>query len=204
MKLSMVLKLIVSLICVGLLAACIPASPTQDPAVALAEYDTAVSRYNQLKTGMSYADIALIMDDPGEEPQISTPQSTGDIPSIPQLPPGSSWLFKQGGCEIRVGLLRPNGTISIKSFTWDGINSMPKRDHRTTIAQFDQVAVGMTYDEVASILGSPGMLFWSTEFFHLAAKRADTFAWWPEDKSDEMISHSLMVTFWDGVVQSKK
>ncbi len=81
---------------------------------------------------------------------------------------------------------------------------MPKRNHRTTVSQFDQVMVGMTYDEVVSILGSPGMLFLSTEFLHPAANRADSFVWWPEDKSDETVSHSLLVTFWDGVVQSKK
>ncbi|MGA9396989.1 MAG: hypothetical protein WBV22_01910 [Anaerolineaceae bacterium] len=204
MKFAKGWKLTASLVCIGLLTACLPASPTRDPAVALAEYDMTVSRYNQITEGMTYDDIVQVMGYPGEEPQLTPPASTDEHPAVPQLPPGTVWEFDQGGCEIRVSLLGSNRTISIKSFSWDGINSMPKRNHRTTVTQFDQITVGMTYDEVVSILGSPGMLFWSTEFFHLAGKRADTFAWWPEDKSDETISHSLLVTFYDGVVQSKK
>jgi hypothetical protein len=204
MKLTKGWKLIVALLCIGILAACIPPSPTQDPAVALAEYDAAVSRYNQITAGMTYDDIVQIMGSPGEEPQRTPVQSTGEVPPVPQLPPGTVWSFDQDCCRISVSLLNHNRIISRKSFTWDGINGMPKRNHRTTVLQFDQVKVGMTYDEVVAILGSPGMLFLSIESFHLAASRAESYVWWPEGKSDATISHSLLVTFWDGVVQSKK
>jgi outer membrane protein assembly factor BamE (lipoprotein component of BamABCDE complex) len=204
MKFTKGWKLIVSLLCIGLLAACIPALPARDSAVVLAEYDLAVSRYNQIKSGMTYEDIVQIMGSPGEEPQGINPQSATEHPAVPQLPAGTVWEFDQGGCNIKVSLLQSNRTISIKSFTWDGINNMPKRNHLTTLTQFDQVTSGMTYDEVVSILGSPGMLFMSIESFHLASSRADSFVWWPEGKSDATISHSLMVTFRDGVVQSKK
>ena len=197
-------KLTVSLICIALLTACIPTSPTRDPAVSLAEYELVVNRYNQIKAGMTYEDIVAIMGAAGVETQYTPAGSTTDVPPVPQLPPGTVWEFDQGGCEIRVSLLSSNRTISLKSFSWDGINYMPKQGHLTTVSQFDQVAVGMTYDEVVSVLGSPGMLFWSTEFFHIAGRRSDTFVWWPEDKSDATIAHSLLVTFWDGVVQSKE
>jgi outer membrane protein assembly factor BamE (lipoprotein component of BamABCDE complex) len=204
MKLSKVLKLIVSLIGVGLLAACMTATPTQEPAVSLDQYDQAVNRYNQITAGMTYEDIVQIMGVAGVEPQLPTPQSTDEHLAVPQLPPGTVWEFDQGGCQIRMSLLGSNRAISHKTLIWEGINSMPKRNHRTSVALFDQVMLGMTYDEVVSILGSPGMLFLSTEFFHLAASRADSFVWWPENRSDATIAHSLQVTFWDGVVQSKK
>ena len=204
MKFTKGWKLIICLLCIGSLAACVPASPATDPAVVLAEYDLAVSRYNQITEGMTYDDIVNIMGAAGVEPQLPTPQSTEEHPAVPRLPPGTVWEFNQGECRIRVSFLGTSRTISHKTFTWDGINSMPKRNSRTTLTQFDQVMVGMTYDEVVSILGSPGMLFLSTEFFHLAASRAETYVWWPEGKSDATISHSLLVTFWDGLVQSKK
>jgi outer membrane protein assembly factor BamE (lipoprotein component of BamABCDE complex) len=197
-------KLIIVLVCFGLLTACLSAAPTQDPAVALAEYDTAVSRYNQITEGMTYEDVVVVMGTAGVEALSPTPQDTETFPAVTQLPPGAVWEFNQGGCRIRLSLLGSNRTISHKTLMWDGINSMPKRNNRTTVSQFDQVMVGMSYDEVVSILGSPGMLFLSTEFFHLAAHRADSFVWWPENKSDATISHSLLVTFWDGVVQNKK
>lgn len=204
MKFSIFRKVTASLIFIIVLAGCAPLLATEDPAIVLDRYDLAVNRYNQLKAGMTYSNIAQIMGGPGEESQISTPEGTTDHPAVPQLPPGTAWVFEQGGCVIRVGLLRPDRTISIKSFTWPEINNMPKRNHRTTLAQFDRVTVGMPYDEVVSTLGSTGMLFWSTEFFHLAGSRADSYVWWPEGKSDATISNTLIVHFKDGVVDYKK
>jgi hypothetical protein len=73
---------------------------------------------------------------------------------------------------------------------------LPGTNARTTAAKFNQVKAGMTYDEVVSILGSPGLLWSST----LTLNSGEIFGWWPEGKPENSLSMMMDIGFRNGLV----
>jgi hypothetical protein len=73
---------------------------------------------------------------------------------------------------------------------------LPGTNARTTAAKFNQVKVGMTYDEVVSILASPGLLWSST----LTLNSGEILGWWPEGKPENSLSMMMDIGFRNGLV----
>ncbi len=96
MNLSKGWRLIVSLICIGILAACISATPTQDPAVALAEYDAAISRYNQITAGMTYEDDCRDHGYCGCGTNCIDPPGDRRVPARPPITTGNGLGIRSG------------------------------------------------------------------------------------------------------------
>ena len=193
-------KLFAAIFILGIMAACTPSKPQQDPAVTLAKFEDVINRYNQITSDMTYDDVVKVMGIQGEEPS-SDGQST-EMP--PNLAPGQFWNFYPDGFIVHVTL--SNGTVFIKGFSWSEETIMPKTNARTTIAKFDKVKVGITYEEVVSILGSPGVLKSSRIQYRSVGQssKIEIFAWWPEDEPEDSPLHIMMISFWDRVVADKQ
>jgi outer membrane protein assembly factor BamE (lipoprotein component of BamABCDE complex) len=202
MRIIVIRKLVTAIVLFGILAACTPAEPTQDPGVTLAQYEEGINKYNQITSGMTYDNIVQIMGVPGEEP---TPAalSTGQ----PASPAAGTfiWNFNPDGFMIHAVFIN-DGTIFIKGFTWSSEAIMPKTNGRTTVAKYGQINVGMTYEEVVSILGSPGVLWSSRKLYRTVGQspKEEIFAWWPEDKLEDPPLHIMVINFLDGMVASKE
>jgi outer membrane protein assembly factor BamE (lipoprotein component of BamABCDE complex) len=136
-------------------------TPTQDPAIVLATYDKALEAFNQIYIGMPYEQVNEVVGFPGvERKDVPTPASDEPgIPDVPQ-PPGFSWYFSDNSSFIHYfyGTQRNSGPTGLKTFGWDVMDPVYRQDAISSEAQYDQVAIGMTYDEVKTIMGSPGRI----------------------------------------------
>jgi hypothetical protein len=161
-----------------------------DSAATLAKYQDALAKYNQIKPNMGYDDVAKIMGKPGE--LINTPDDSGHA----RPPNYYRWALDTDDHEIEVGFVDTYGGIRSRHFFFSIVYILPGTNARTTAAKFNQVKVGMTYDEVVSILGSPGLLWSST----LTSNSGEIFGWWPEGKPENSLSMMMDIGFRNSLV----
>jgi hypothetical protein len=160
-------------------------------AATLAKYEDALARYNQIKTDMGYAAVVKIMGKPGE--LINTPDDSGH-----SRPPNYyRWALDTDDHRIDVGFVDINGGIRSRLFSFGIAYILPGTNARTTAAKFNQVKVGMTYDKVVSILGSPGLL-WSSSL--ISNSGSEIYGWWPEGKPENSLSLMMNIGFGNGLV----
>ena len=201
MKNSMIRNLIPALFCLGVIASCTPAKPTQDPAVLRAKYDQALALYNQLEIGMSYDQAIELLGPPAEKPTVKTPGSS-DVPPVPQ-PPGYLWQFN-GEDKNKDGtiyyLFEPKSGVGNKTFSWITFDLAFSEGALSTSEKYDAVLLGMTYEQVKNIMGAPGRLVHHEErvlpsgplvgsfktgwHFTLKPTVTQSFFWWPEGGKD--------------------
>jgi hypothetical protein len=199
MKFSEIRKLVSVIFILGMLAACTPAVPIQDPALTLTKYEDVLTKYNQITADMTYAEVVRIMGISGEEPPADI------LTALPtEVDPAHFQYFYPDGFIIHVTL--SGGTVFIKGFGWSPDTIMPRTNAQTTVAKYEQIKVGMTYEEVVAILGSPGVLRSSRIQYRSGGQgsKIEIFAWWPEDEPEDSPLQIMMVSFWDGVVADKQ
>jgi hypothetical protein len=200
----MIKKFVSVIVALAILTACTPTKPKQDPAETLAKFEEVISKYNQITSSMTYEDVVKVMGIEGEEPSNKVMGVSGEEPStLAEMAPGHFWNFYPDGFNVHV-TLHDDGTVFIKGFNWRDETIKPKMNGRTTTEKFDKVNKGMTYAEVVSILGSPGVLKTSRITYSLSdMSKFEVITWWPEDEPENSSLHIMMVSFWDGVVADK-
>lgn len=208
----------------GFLSSCAAANAQdQDSAETLAQYNSALEFYNQIEIGMSYEAALALTDVKGEsgEVQATTQAEYGESGNVP-LPPGYLWRFGENGGRVTYYFLTnpasdPTGG---KFFSWPMTGLTIRKDAITTQTKFDQVNVGMTYEEVAAILGSAGRLAMahylvmqdklvmteSGKGFPVASvttkvKEWAVYYWWVD--ATRISTDLFSITFTDGVVSEK-
>jgi hypothetical protein len=187
-------QLLIVLILGLAVTACARVTPTEDPAVILASYDQAFAKYNEIKAGMTYEQIVKVMGSPGKQFVQTETQAT----QHPSVPFPDIWTFDDGGWTTSVDIL--GGIVSIKSFTWNVDNEMPRVDAVSTTARFNEIKAGMTYDQVKAIMGSSGRHWKSQEMYNVHGN-SDWYVWWP-DGGDQYMD-MMVVSFLNGQVISK-
>ncbi len=185
----------------GAMASCAPVKPTQDPAVLRAKYDRALALFNQLEIGMSYDQAIELLGPPVEKTAVGT-AGPSDVPPVPQ-PPGYFWQFngednaKDGSISY---LFDPKSGVGKKIFSWIAYDLAFSEGALSTSVKYDSVALGMTYEQVKNIMGTPGRLVRHEEqilpsgplvgsfetgwHFPLKPRVTQAFFWWPEGGKD--------------------
>jgi hypothetical protein len=169
-----------------------------DSAAILAKYEDALAKYNRIKPNMGYDEVARIMGRPGE-------LLTGTDDSGHSRPPNYyRWVIDPDSRNIDVLFAVTGGGILNSNFVFDFLYVLPGTTAKTTAAKFSQVKVGMTYDQVLSILGSPGLLTESSLFnTSIYTTKAEFYGWWPENKPEYSLGVIQMrIILDDGLVQS--
>jgi hypothetical protein len=181
----------------SILPACTPSEPTQDPTVMLAKFEDAFDRYSRITSVMNYDDVVQILGVPGEgsPPNISTALPHG-------LPQEQFKSFYLDGFNISV-TFNSFGTVVIKGFGWSDDTGIPRINAQTTASKYDQIRVGMSYEEVVMILGSPGVLRSCRISYGIVEKnsRFEIFSWWT---GYDPIDPHMMISFWDRIVADKQ
>lgn len=147
-------QLILLFCALTLMVGCFPVDPTPNPDDVLKQLDTALEKYNAIKLGMTDAELVQVMGNPGEDPLADRTPKPGDPPA----PEGFLKKFDEGYFET--GVAFGNGKVIIKSFNWTSDAYFPIPAPSASVENYDQVEIGMTYDEVVALLGSSG-LAWS-------------------------------------------
>jgi hypothetical protein len=212
-----------------LLAGCMGSrTPTQDPTVLLAQYDKALAFYNQIEIGMSYEAALALTDVPGVEGGAEPTEAAGSEPTssettikVPRMP-GYSWTFGERTQSVSYffSANTHSDPTGAKFFTWTASDIAYRKDALSTRAQFEQVQEGMTYDEVAAIMGAPGRLTIANHTVRLDKMVTTTSAkgfpvmsvttkaqdwrvyyWWADPR--DMGADSFTITFIDDAVTAK-
>jgi outer membrane protein assembly factor BamE (lipoprotein component of BamABCDE complex) len=215
-------KLVSIFVLVILISACATATPTPDPEVLLADYDQTLSLYNQLQVGMTYDEAKALLGTP-----VSLETAEGQPPAsnpVPQFP-GLTWEFftdRPGtyglGGSIAYVVSGESGT-GFKLFHWERSDQVYSQDALSTPEKYETIQEGMTYDQVKSLMGSPGRLISAQEQLLSGVPKIEvsglkitstdtwnsrltaTYAWWPESSSS--FDKTFMVNFTNGVVSFK-
>jgi outer membrane protein assembly factor BamE (lipoprotein component of BamABCDE complex) len=167
-----------------------------DAAATLAKYQDALAKYNQIKPDMGYDDVVRMMGKAGE-------LITGTDDSGHQRPPNYyRWVFDGDGRYLDVGFREIGGGFLNSRFVFYSLYILPGTMARTTAPKFDQIKVGMPYDQVVSILGSPGLLTQSILFNTTINKtRGEFYGWWPEEKPEySLCPLQMRLTLDEGLV----
>jgi hypothetical protein len=217
-------NLVIVLLLMGsLLAGCVHSSvPTAEPTVLLAQYDKALAFYNQIEIGMSYEAVLALTDVRGVSGEMVATEAAANDPTIAvPPPPGYEWTFGEDALSVRYFFLTnpASGPTGAKYFSSPLVDIAYRKDALSSKAQFSQVELGMTYDEVAEIMGSPGRMTIANYQVRLdqpemttsakgfpvmtvTTKAIDTkvYYWWV-DQTD-LGADSISITFIDGIVTS--
>jgi hypothetical protein len=197
------------------LTSCMPVAPTPDMAALQAEYDRVLGLYNQLEIGKSYDQATALLGTPHkfETPEGQSPAGT----TVPQFP-GLVWEFNDGQTRISYIVNSDTGT-GFKIFAWNGWIQTINKEDISTPSQYDAVKLGMPYDQVKEIMGSPGSMVFSHDD-HLPGvpkitvsgqkisstatsrdRTSQVYYWWVEGKS--AYDGAMNIMFTDGLVTSK-
>lgn len=216
--------LIIELCFSGLLAACsVGDFPTQDSSDPLAQYDKALAFYNQIEIGMLIDEVCALTDWK-DKILIDTAatESEGGVTLTSTGYPIYTWVFGDHLGSVKYDLWQVNGPIGSKSFYWDVSNIAYRKDAISSAEEFEQVRMGMTYSEVAMVMGAPGRLqaasytimfgemIMNTQVNGLPSagwtytlKTIDhrTYCWW--ENSKDPYAEDWAVIFVDGLVTEK-
>jgi hypothetical protein len=217
-------NLVIALLLIGsLLAGCVhPSVPTADPAVLLAQYDKALTFYNQIEIGMSYEAALALTDVQGVSGEMVATEAAAKDPTISvPPPPGYEWSFGEDTLSVRYFFLTnpASGPTGAKYFSCPPTDAAYRKDALSSKTLFEQVELGMTYDEVAALLGSSGRLIIANYMVRLdqpemttsakgfpgltvTTKAIDTrvYYWWVDPT--DLGADSISITFIDGIVTS--
>jgi hypothetical protein len=185
------------------------AQKAQEPVVTLEQYEDAFGKYCEINMDMSYNEVAKIIGSPGEIVATgeSEPASTSSITPAPAVPNLYIWRINiDGQLRISVAFNARNGGVSDKKFTCN-LAFVAKENARTTDTEFQKVEKGMTYEQVVSILGSPGIcsLGWETHSntqIHYNGIHVYEYAWWSDTENKPSYGNGMNVRFKDGAVDS--
>lgn len=122
-----------------------PETTKTDPAKAGAS-DITIEKYKQITIGMKYDDAVKILGSPG----------TGDGSPTPGTTKFSSYGWKGPNSSTLTLALIGDAVSSKSQFNLQTTKDVPKAD--LTLAKYEQVQTGMTYDEAVKIIGSEGAL----------------------------------------------
>lgn len=181
-----------------LLSACSNGEPTLSPAVAREHQSTALSFYDQITVGMSYDEVDTLIGIPGirtgmQPTQAATVTGTGQEP-------GYGWSFGQDASSLYY-LVNADGS-GVKSFQWDVSNIAYRKDAVTSPARYEGISTGMSYDQVAAALGSPGRLASAVQVLKAStATEWQTYYWWTDASKTDAAAYIL--TFKNGSLISK-
>jgi outer membrane protein assembly factor BamE (lipoprotein component of BamABCDE complex) len=151
MKTGLLLTIILMLACA---VSCRPLVSTPDPDAVMSQFTSALEKYDQIQLGMSPAAVESVMGKAGIDPYDTHTPSPGE----PPLPKGFINKFDENGFEISTAYNK--GSVVIKSFDWPILTSYPAKQATANEENFNLVKIGMSYDEVAAVMGTPG-LTWS-------------------------------------------
>jgi outer membrane protein assembly factor BamE (lipoprotein component of BamABCDE complex) len=213
-----VLCLIAALFLFAAMASCAPIKPAQDPAVLRAKYDHALALFHQLEIGMSYDQAIELLGPPVEKTAVGT-AGPSDVPPVPQ-PSGYFWQFN-GEDNNKDGtiyyLFEPKSGIGNKTFSWITFDLAFSEGALSTSAKYDSVVLGMTYEQVKNIMGTPGRLVRQEEqilpsgplvgsfktgwHFPLKPRVTQAFSWWPDGGKDAF--NVMNILFIQDAVSSK-
>jgi outer membrane protein assembly factor BamE (lipoprotein component of BamABCDE complex) len=159
----------------GFVSSCSSTPSTVDNDAFLARYNQAFDKYNQITANkMSYDQITEIMGEPGEQHVMANGSKL----------PFYTWTIDE--FNISAGLFGTTGEE--KKFTWD---FDPNKIHMlsnavTTQEKINTIEIGMSYEQVASILGTPGLARVRVETYHLKQMGSPSgalYAWWIDESS---------------------
>lgn len=182
------LRIVLPLICLLalLVPSCSSSAPIAESEAVLARYDQALEKYNQVTSEMSYDQVAQLMGGPGKQ------VTTGEGSKLPFY----SWTFAE--FSISAGFFNLNNNFD-KGFNWDMDPAIPMMNAVSTKEKLNTIELGMTYDQVVSIMGNPGMVLASKESIHLGRKTTGAmYVWWTDDKLP-----SIFISFIDEKVTNK-
>jgi hypothetical protein len=174
---------------------------TQMPVLTAAQQNEGASKFIGITIDMNYADMIKLIGRPGE---LQSPPTIETTPNpVPRLPGNSyRWNFDEDG---RISLRAYLGTED-KIHNLNFISSYVTIS-KTTASKYNRVKGGMTYDQVVSILGSPGTLKSAAKVrfpgpIQIGKKSPDRFftsenyTWYEEDSST-----TKSIAFVDGLVR---
>jgi outer membrane protein assembly factor BamE (lipoprotein component of BamABCDE complex) len=151
-KRKMTITFILTIILVMVfIVSCRKVISTPDPEVVMSQFTSALEKYNQIQLGMSSAAVEGVMGKQGIDPYNTHTPSPGE----PPLPKGFLNEFIDNGFEITTAYNQ--GFVVTKSFDWPFFISYPSKQANATEEDYNQVKIGMSYDEVAAIMGTPGL-----------------------------------------------
>jgi outer membrane protein assembly factor BamE (lipoprotein component of BamABCDE complex) len=159
----------------GFVSSCSSSTSTGDNAAFLTRYNQAFDKYNQITAEkMSYDQITEIMGEPGEQHVMANGSKL----------PFYTWTIDE--FNISAGLFDAIGEE--KRFSWD---FDPNKIHMisnavTTQEKFNTIEIGMTYEQVAGILGTPGLARGVSETYHLKQMGSPSgalYTWWVDENS---------------------
>lgn len=137
--------------------------------------------YNKISTGMSYDEVVSII---GKEGTLVTENSTAGYLT-------QSYEWHLTGEITYVSIIFQNGNVVNKSSGGSALGT----EKTVTLAQFNRVETGMTYEQVKEIFGFDGSLFTESSNDYVDIKM---YMW-----SGDAAGSSASVTFQDGKVAYK-
>ena len=166
---------LVIILLIGFVSSCSSISPEVDTDAFLTRYNQAFDKYNQITADkMSYDQITEIMGEPGEQHVMTNGSKL----------PFYTWTINE--FNISAGLFGTTGEE--KKFSWD---FDPNKIHMlinavTSQEKINTIEIGMTYEQVASILGTPGLARVRAETYHLKQMGSPSgalYTWWVDETS---------------------
>jgi outer membrane protein assembly factor BamE (lipoprotein component of BamABCDE complex) len=158
----------------GFVSSCSSRTPTVDTDAFLARYNQAFDKYNQITADkMSYDQIVEIMGEPGKQRVMDSGTK----------PPIYTWSLNE--FNITAWLFGSGGDTKIFSWQFDP-NIHVLKNAVTTRLKLNSIEIDMTYEQVASILGTPGLALVRTETYPLSQKGSPSgalYAWWIDETS---------------------
>jgi outer membrane protein assembly factor BamE (lipoprotein component of BamABCDE complex) len=166
------LRTMLTIICIlsGFVSSCSSRAPSVDNDAFLARYNQAFDKFNQITADkMSYDQLTEIMGEPGKQHAMT------DGSKLPFY----TWTINE--FSIKAGLFDSIGEE--KTFSWDfDPNKIQMLDNAvTTQEKLKTIEIGMTYEQVASILGTPGLARVRTETYNLKQMGSPSgalYTWW--------------------------
>jgi outer membrane protein assembly factor BamE (lipoprotein component of BamABCDE complex) len=181
-----------------LLASCSNGKPTLSPAVAREHQSTALSFYDQITVGMSYDEVDTLIGIPGIRTGMQPTQAAAV--TVEGQEPGYAWSFGQDASSLYY-LINTDGS-GVKSFQWDVSNPAYRKDAVTNQERYEDISTGMSYDQVAAALGSPGRLASAVQVVQASATTEwQTYYWWTSESKADVVVY--IVTFENGSMISK-